>query len=267
MYDVSLGTYTNYTTQASSVTADDVPLSGDVGDYLLLYRKSGNQGQDMFEFTITNQANDYEYVLEYYCNRNTWIPVQVLHDLTENFTKSGKVYCGINGQSSGTNDGSKVLSIAGPTTVSGTWYRLRIVTKGTGSPVFSRVQRQEQSGIFSGFPIVENYTYNLKITDKSNIGIKGANIIIKDSLDNEVVIIETDSYGNIDSQILTRKKMYFDPDPIYEADYNYRDLFLNPYTITVTKYGYETYSEIFEIEEKTNKKIILKPSMSYAFIS
>ncbi len=256
-YDTSAGIFTNYTTQAGDATINDVPLSGDVGDIIYFNTGSVNQSQPALTFTITNQTNDYVYAWEYY-RAGSWFTIQsdCIFDLTNNFSQSGIIYFGTDNNF--TNNNPTVNSIQAA------WIRCRIVTVGTGTPTFSKVQRRLQTGI-GNYHINERYLYNLTITNPTGAAIQGATVLIKDKDNNMIGNFATDVNGAIPQQSLIKKYSYFDK-TASEANYNGSDYSLNPYTITITKPGYETYVEKINISSVSSKSITIKPSKSYGYI-
>lgn len=248
-YDASAGTYTDYTTAATNVTADDVPINGDVGDCLYIQSVSSVVNQPAFYFTITSQSNDYEYVVEY--RKSTgWTTDYGSWDGTSNFTTSGYLWC------AAPNSSWATTTING---VSALWTRIRIVTKGTGSPVVSRIQYSTQTGI-GVWRINEYFDTSFVILDDTGTPIESADILITDS-DGTTYSDTTDSNGEMTSRLKT-KYAYFDPLNSDSTSYNSSVKILNPFTVVVSKDGYETYTSTgFTVEGKTTEIITLKPTV------
>jgi len=138
-YDESEGTYTDYTTESTGT--GDVPLYGDVGDIIyFMVSGAGIRALPCLEFTIPGgqTSNDYVYALEtwnYYASGGSnWRDLKEI-DASYNFTETGIVYCAQMGQSNKTVNGT-----------SGWWVRARITSKGSGSPVATKIQAVRQSG-------------------------------------------------------------------------------------------------------------------------
>jgi len=232
-YDTSAATYTDYTTQASSAIADDVPLDGDVGDYYLfcatavLYVNSFS-----IDCTITNQVNDYVYAWEYY-RSGTWISTNPTYvwDGTNNLSKTGKF-------STAAPSNIAITTIDG---VSGYWMRARIVTKGTGTPKASKLVQHNNSGV-SGWSLKEKYSLDVKVTDRSAVNINGATVKAINQNGVELFSISTAPNGTITQQTIIYKEYHFDPinNPVTLISEN----IFNTFDLIVTKTGYENYSLI-----------------------
>lgn len=233
-YNASSDTFTDYTTEAKDTNADDVPLDGEVGDIFYISPATAtNQGSSIaFDFEITNQENDYEYKLEYW-GTDVWkeLPFNPQFDSTENFTKSGRVYCATDG-----NSGTKPITATSVNGVSGAWYRFTIIKKGTATPTFSRVRYLAQNGVMPN-GITEQYSYDMTVLE-NNDKVSGASVRITDLGGEEITLGLTDATGSIPTQILTKKQTVFDA-KASNADYNYSDVMKTPHTITIRKYGYE----------------------------
>ncbi len=249
-YDDSAGTYTDYTTQANNNTADDVPVSGDVGDIIYISPISTINSANFLalDFTIPAQSNDYEYEWEYYGNGD-WraLDSSFRFDGTKNLTQSGTFYPTVDGNA-GTNP-QELTTING---ISGTWTRVRITKKGTGSPVISRIRRRIQQGIYTGY-IYEKYSYDLIIKDVNLNILDGVSVKITDALNNTVFNGKTNGSGNITQQKLIRKRTEFNAEFATETDYTYRDVWHSPYSIQARKYGYSILNMDKAVEGKSSE--------------
>lgn len=248
-YDASAGTYTDYTTAAGNTTVDDVPLSGDVGD-ILYFRNSSTflrTNTPMFIFTITNQTNDYEYVWEQYISSG-WItcPLAADYDGTANFTQTGNIYLA-------QHDSIAQVAINGTT---GYWFRLRIVTKGTGTPTCTRIQVKQQTWA-GNWKIYEKMTTQFKVVDDNGDPIENVDVVLVDANDVETALT-TDANGETTANETIISTTQFDPLES-DANYNVRKDNSNPFTITVSKTGYETYTKIASITGQLYEIISLKP--------
>lgn len=228
-YNSTTTLFTDYTTQAQSATADDVPLSGSVGD--IYYFKTSIvylNYQTALSFTITSQTNNYVYAYEYW-NGSTWValvPGVSLFDTTNNFQQTGIVYFGI-------------YANWASTTVNGStgWFvRIRITTAGIGSPSVSKIEQRQQAGI-GDWKLNEQYSYNLKVTNASSSPIQSANIYIKNNLGTVVGTFGSDASGDITQQTLLRQYFNFDTS-ISDTYSNIKQQSVNPYLVRVRKYGY-----------------------------
>lgn len=252
-YDASAGTFTDYTTEANNATVDDVPINGDVGDclYILPPSVSTSGNRTALTFTITTQANDYVYAFEYY-RLGSWyqIPSSIWWDLTENFTKTGVIYPAIDGGSYWQN-----VTING---TSALWLRIRIVTKGTGTPMLSRIQHKTQTGICD-VKINERYTFSITVLDINNTPIQNATVVIKDK-NGTTSTLSTDANGKITPTKRIVSQTYFDKDTT-ETDSNYKKDTMSPFEIFITKTGYETYYIKKDITAKIDETIALKKAV------
>jgi len=228
-YNSTTTLFTDYTTQAQSATADDVPLSGSVGD--IYYFKTSNVNtnyQTALNFTITSQANNYVYAYEYW-NGSTWIALVSnvsLFDTTNNFQQTGVVYFGAYANWASTTINSST----------GFFVRIRITSAGTGSPTVSKIEQRRQAGI-GDWKINEQYSYDLKVTNASSSPIQSANIYIKNNLGTVTGTFGSDASGNITQQTLLRQYFYFNTS-VSDANYNVGQQAVNPYLVRVRRYGY-----------------------------
>lgn len=251
-YDDSAGTYTDYTTPATNTTVDDVPINGDVGD--ILYMKLGTVFlpggySPALTFTITDQSNNYVYAWEYISSSTgLWVTLDssFIFDNTDNLTKTGVIYFATGQLFSG----SGVVN-----SITGSWLRCRIVTKGTGTPTLTRIQYRTQLGLWLT-SINEKYTTQITIKDVNGDAIEGATITLTDAL-GVITSFTTDVNGQTTSTDIITNVTKFDKD-VSETYSNYATVTKNPYTIKVMKDGYQTYNEILSITSITNKTIALE---------
>lgn len=247
-YDSSAGTYTDYTTEFGSTTTDDAPIDGDVGDYYLFNVRYTYVYGPALEILTNLTSNDYEYVFEKYSG-GTWKEITTVWDQTNNFTTNGNIYLYL------TNNYNTV-TING---ISGCWLRMRIVTKGTGSPKITRLRYVSQGGI-SDWTAYENYTIDVNVKDESNVAIENATVSI--SLNgSEVYSGQTDSNGDMAQQTLTSKYWYFDPINYPDNYHQIAEVVNGNYIMTISKNGYETYKTEFTLNEKKELQLVLKTSI------
>jgi hypothetical protein len=248
-FDDSAGTYTDYTAQSASATADDVPLSGDVGDcYYFLCPYISGTTHPALAVTMTPQANDYAYLWEYR-RSGTWYPAFVL-DSTENFTKVGQIILG--------TTISAVIDSHAINGTTGYWYRLRIVTKGSTNPSLGKVTTRAQNGV-SDCKFNEKYSVALAITTESGVAIPGATVTLTDRLGTVTTLI-ADGDGLVSTDLLATMTTLdaYAPD----ADYNYTQTIYSPYTLAVSAPGYETYrAGIASLEKPIDQAIALKSAI------
>jgi hypothetical protein len=238
-YDSTAGTYTDYTTAASNDTANDVPLSGEVGDYYYFGYNATTNYQFPLSFTLTDQSNDYEYVWEYY--DSSWKTLTGFWDLTENFTKSGVVYIGHN-----------TLSLL---TVSGTssyWYRMKITKKGTASPTFTMVKTGLWTAV-GDWRVYEQFGMTVNCIDENEDPIENASILFTDGDGGETTVL-TDSTGVTAKTYLTTSTLQFDPISV-ATYYKVLKTSQNPYIITASKPGYQNESAEMTLSEPNGHQV------------
>ena len=260
-YDDSAGTYTDYTTQAQSTTANDVPINGDVNDIIYFLAPSVNGTYaPALSFDLTNTANDYVYQWQVYTSAG-WENCDKVWDLTNNFVANDK-YIYIKNSISTGSDGSNKRNHATVTIngTSGYWVRLKIVTKGSGAPTFSRVRSSYQTGI-SEWRYYQQFSANFKILDQNNTVIEGATVVMKNKNGDTLFTATTNSSGVITEQVFTQRDWFFDP-------INYPTLInkigfttYSPFEIYITKTGYETYYIKKDITAKVDETIALKTAV------
>lgn len=109
------------------------------------------------------------------------------------------------------------------------------------------------------YRIYLDYTFNLKVIDKSNNPISGVTVLLKDVDGATIVNKTTDANGVITETEVTSKywshtwsessayKVFSDGDIVTRS----------PFTLTVSKSGYKTYKTVFTHDAKLNWKIML----------
>jgi hypothetical protein len=252
-YDDSLGTYTDYTTALSNATTNDVPINGDVGD--ILYCSQASTARNFIpalEVTCANLSNDYVYAIECY-QGGAWRTVALLADGALNFTQNGEVWLKNVNQAAFT-----LLTVNG---VSGSWIRLRIVTKGTGTPTLTKMRWKDAAGS-SDWRINEQYTLDVNVIDKDSTAIESATVNIYDATDTLLATATTDANGDITQQDITVGYYVLSPLDYTAGDGYIKKTTTNPITIKIFKDGYETYSHTSSLLEKTALTIKLRHSLS-----
>jgi hypothetical protein len=99
--------------------------------------------------------------------------------------------------------------------------------------------------------IYRQYTFDLKVTDKANNNLSGANVTLKDKNSNTVFSVLTDASGNIATQTVSRG--------FYNQTYLSTLQDLSPHTLTITKTGYTAFTQVFTLTGKTSWQISLSP--------
>ena len=264
-YNSTLGTFTEYTAAVKTGGAGNVPINGEVGDYLCWYHTTAfDQG---YEYLLTVPAgqttNDYEYIWEYAEGANwrafngaTPYQSQRIIDRTNNFTKSDNISL-MNGYLN-----NKVTTL---NSISAAWIRLRIVTKGTGSPVITTMRSYQGNTWCNDWNFKEWYSAVFNIIDHNGDPIEGATVVIKNK-DGDIVLTETtDSNGDTASDyILTTHAYYDDNADVSVAPTNTgrgKRVTYSPFEIYITKTGYETYYIKKDITAKVDETIALKKAV------
>ena len=102
------------------------------------------------------------------------------------------------------------------------------------------------------------FTLDAHITDVDDNGLESVTLVCTDKDDNEIFSVTTDADGDITQQEVTSSIMsnaeggYTGNN--YETDIDDK----NPFTITITKSGYETYTDKFDLYDKKEYDITLK---------
>jgi hypothetical protein len=99
--------------------------------------------------------------------------------------------------------------------------------------------------------IYRQYTFDLKVTDKNNNNLSGANVTLKDKNNNTVFSVLTDASGNIATQTVSRG--------FYNQTYLSTLQDLSPHTLTITKTSYTTFTQKFTLTGKTTWQMSLSP--------
>ena len=249
LYDASAGTYTDYTTEINNATADNVPLGSDDGDCLyILGGGLQTYNQPKYLFTITGNTNVAEHVTELCTGSGTWTSRKVW-DGTDNYQKSGDVYVAV-------PVGYAAVTVNG---VSGLWMRIRTIGNETTPPKITRAFNSYQTGI-GEWKVNEFFTVTGHTIDENGDPIEGASVVIKDNEDTEYSLT-TDANGLTVATNVKTKYAYFDP--IDNADTEgCKVKALGPFSITISKSGYETYKETGEITGELTKTVVLKTQIT-----
>jgi hypothetical protein len=257
-YDDSAGTYTDYTTAATNATAGDVPLSGDVGDCLYFYSShqfwAWNHGRGQgVTFTVGTPNTDYVYAVEWW-NGTAWEELNLSRELltewgdydgydsTLNFAQSGKMLFV-------PRDSTGDVLVNG---ITDSWCRIRIVTKGTGTPTLSTITTAAEECIKPFWHAYEKYTLDLTVKDTAESVISGATVTITDSDGTEVADTTTDENGVTTQQSLTYKYFYLDPFNVnsYPTYTEVVQKTYGDYTVKLSKSGYITQTHKITMDEK-----------------
>ncbi len=255
-------TYTDLTDEF--LNGPSAPVHGEVGD-AYYFAKAGTGGIMTIRFDIKTSlaSNDYEYIWEYYSTQTSdWRELD-FWDTSYNFTvDDGKLMM------SAQEADYSVINING---INSRWVRMRIVTKGTGTPSIDKIDWSHfRMSCYSKWKILEDYTANFKIVDEDGQAIEGANI--KVMLGSDVETDEnTDSDGKIPEQAYPYKDVYFDPYNGTSVQGSGRvsgNLFF-PITedikgernIVISKAGYETYKTEMMIDKESYIEITLKKAI------
>lgn len=256
-WDASANTFTTHTT--------NIPLHGDVGDCIYLRPAGTTSYRDVpcYLFTMPGgHANDYEYIWEYW-GGGAWRTLYMF-DGTYQLSQTGRVW--------GRYPYAESNSIVNGVTA--VWQRIRIVAKGTETPIASTVTCSLQGGVgvtaqsYGGAPVdwrfSEEFTAAVAVTDEAGDPIAGATIVVTDkngdALAGSPFTSDADGLATVET---VRRRYFFDP--LDEsgnggwADIGYTEY--NPYTFTVSKAGYESYVTELTLEEKTAMPLTLKRAL------
>jgi hypothetical protein len=179
--------------------------------------------------------------------------MSVVYDMTNNYSQDGEIWFAYN---------ASAATVMFPTTINGfsAYYnRMTIVTKGTGTPKCSRIQRP--GGCTGGtlWNIYEQYSFNPTVTDATGTPIQSATVVI--SYNGTVLYtLTTDVNGNITVPYLTFRRWYFDP--INEPTFpNIAETTTDVHDLKITKSGYETYTCKVSMSKKQDLLVELKKAI------
>ena len=252
-YDDKDETYTDYTTALSNATTGDVPISGEVGDILYCSQAATVRNYiPALEVTCSNASNDYVYAVECY-QSSAWRTAAILADGAINFTQNGEVWL--------KNVDYAAFTSTTINGVAGSWIRLRILTKGTGTPTLSKMRWKDAAGS-SDWRINEQYTVDVNVIDEAGNAIEAATVNIYDSTGALFATAATDAAGVITTQDVTVGYYALSPLDYTAGDGYIKKTTTNPITVKIYKDGYETYTHTDPLVEKTALTIKLRHSLS-----
>lgn len=107
------------------------------------------------------------------------------------------------------------------------------------------------------YPVEVYSSVTLKIVDSANLPISGASVVLKNKNNLTVLNTTTNAQGLITKADILRAKMDYDgttPSTFGTTIEN-----LNDFTLTISKTGYETYTQIFSLTTKIDWQVSLKP--------
>lgn len=150
-------------------------------------------------------------------------------------------------------------------------YVLSIYKSGANNNVYASLVDcdLETWGTITGYPgdspSYNNYLYrknsiNIKLRDPEGNPIQGASIAIKNNTGNVVMEKTSDESGIFEEQIIEVQRWTVNG----LNQKTFTDF--NPFTITITKEGKQTYADIVEILDKINWEIVLIPTPATVYI-
>lgn len=254
-YDASAGTYTDYTTQASNVTTNDVPLGGDIGDCYYFGTTNAGYKRNYMHLKVTKntEVNDYSYVWEYNIGAN-WFPITTyLFDGTANLSSSGYILIAVP---------NNVID----TVVNGVtrmWLRARITGVGTISPTATQIQSYYLSGV-GGWSLKEQFSTDIKVVDTNGAAISGVTVSAKYTGGADIFSVTTGVNGAITQQMITDREWKIDATKSNVGNMFIGENITQLLSLTISKAGYETYqSSGVILNKKLDLTITLTPSRSY----
>jgi len=124
-----------------------------------------------------------------------------------------------------------------------------------------------------GYPLRQNlkYSCNFSFSDKLGVAVSNAYVTIKNKNAEIVYSGYTDANGSIPEQtILSRynQAINVNPTPVINVSWNPKTegTSLNPFTLTITKEGYQTYTDTLTITKKTELEIALLEEIPPVYI-
>jgi hypothetical protein len=114
----------------------------------------------------------------------------------------------------------------------------------------------------TGFRWYDKISFNLKILDTNGSAINGANLEIYDKDDTLIVNTTSDSNGTVVEQNITKRFFEVNGTSVLPENNS------SPFTIIISKTGYETYQTTFNITDKIDWTIALEgqPAWNYSWI-
>jgi hypothetical protein len=248
-YDASADTFTDYTSQASSAGTGDVPIHGDVGDMIYLNMQNATTvNYHPFITSTIGGTNDYVYKWEYYQDgswkeftRGNW-------DLTSNLTKTGMWYF------ARTFNSFSTVTING---VPGYYYRMTIVTKGTGTPSVDKIQRKTRYGVCN-WKMNEKYDIEFTGVDDTSTPLEGVEVCLEDAYGTTQFTGTSGVDGTITPAEVLDRQWFWDPfDPARNTTTDIVEKSFNPYTTKVRKYGYVSQEFITVVQAVQKMNVML----------
>jgi hypothetical protein len=99
--------------------------------------------------------------------------------------------------------------------------------------------------------LYRQYTFDLNVTDNNGVPLSGATVTLKDKNGNTVFSVTTAANGTIAEQTVSRG--------CYDYAHGSTLQDYGPFTLTISKSGYATYTQIFTLTSKTSWQISLNP--------
>lgn len=112
----------------------------------------------------------------------------------------------------------------------------------------------------TGFLMYDKFSFDLNVVDSDGVVVSGATVKIYDKDNNLVVDTTTDASGNIAQQEITRRLFTC-------TGLSYTTTLKYPFTIEISKSGYETYSEVVSYTSSTAivKSVCLKTAKRFRY--
>ena len=122
----------------------------------------------------------------------------------------------------------------------------------------------------TGGSLTFKYSCKLRVSDSNDTPLSGASVEIKDNTGTTISSGDTDAEGNYDAGYLTNRALFptadlggalsraaaLEDDHIAAGDLTRTDK--NPYTIVITKAGFQTYQDTITIDRKLNLRVALQ---------
>jgi hypothetical protein len=265
-FNSTTGIFTNYTAAVKTGGAGNLPIHGEVGDMIYFTDTTSTfQGgyELVFDVPAGQTANDYEYAFEYWDTLGAWrtwgnyLNTRVV-DRTNNFTQNSHIFL-LN-----LTNNNNVTTING---ITSSWKRIRITKKGTGTPVISRMRRYTSATYCNDWNYKQWYTVNFKILDEQGNPISGVSLVVKNKDGATVLTKISDVNGDTPPDYINTVHSYFDDNADLSLSPTYwgrgKEVDYSPFTVFLSKVGYETYMTKVDITGKLSQTVTLKKIKKY----
>jgi hypothetical protein len=98
--------------------------------------------------------------------------------------------------------------------------------------------------------VYRQYSVNLHLADIAGVNISGATVTLKDVNGTQVFSVSTGADGKITEQLVTHT--------LYDHTASWALITYNPFTLAITKTGYQDYEDVITIDRKMDLEVAMK---------